>query len=165
MGLFERFRSRRKPVGDSAGNPLETELKNWRIVRASNEARGEQAIIRIRMSKPNRPDIGSLTTAVVVKWPYEGGAVPPAHVNQQQLEFERALDPLCTDGEAELVQVSTGMNLKEWIYYTPSSDIFMVRMNDLLSGHPRFPIQIEFFNDPKWQVWGDNMDSLKAKGV
>src|SRR5690349_4668 len=116
MGFFDLFRRGKKPA-DSAADPLEAELKDWRIVEASNEARGERAIIRIRMSRPARSDIDRLTTAVVVKWPYEGGSLPSKNVNQQQLEFERALDPLST-GDAELVQVTTGMSLKEWIYYT-----------------------------------------------
>lgn len=165
MGFFERFLPRRKPVGPSPDDRLDTELKDWRIVSANNEARGQQAVIRIRMSKPARPDIERLTTAAVVKWPYEGPSIPSVDVNQHQLEFEEALDPLSGDGEAELVQVSTGMNLKEWIYYTPSAELFMARLNDLLSGHPPFPIQIEFYDDPTWKVWSDTVDSLKKRGV
>jgi hypothetical protein len=57
------------------------------------------------------------------------------------------------------------MNLKEWIYYTRSSGAFMARLNDLLLGHPRFPIQIEFYDDPQWEVWGDTVDILKERGV
>jgi hypothetical protein len=165
MGLFDRFRSRRPHFGGAHPDSLEAELKQWRIVKANNEASGDVAVFRIRMSKPARPDIDRLATAVVIKWPYVGGRVPSTDVNQLQLAFEQALDPLSTEGESELVQVTTGMNLKEWIYYTQSSDAFTVRLNELLSGHPRYPIEIEFYKDPEWRVWGDTVDSLKARGV
>src|SRR5262245_36101704 len=91
--------------------------------------------------------------------------MPPADVSQQQLAFEGALDPLSADGESELVQVVTESGVKKWFYYTHNSDTFMVHLNELLSGHPRYPIEVEFHDDPQWRLWADTVDALKARGV
>jgi Family of unknown function (DUF695) len=162
MSLFDRFRSQRRQEADRRQETLQDELEDWRIVKAHNEASGELAIFRIRMAKPSRPDIASFGTAVVITWRFQG-QVPRADVNQRQLAFERALDPLSMEGEAELVQVTTGMNRKEWLYYVQSSDAFMARLNALLADHPRYPIEIEFHEDPEWHLWRDIVDSLKGK--
>lgn len=161
MGFFGRLFRRRSAEGDSA---LHKELADWRIIDANNEAAGERAIFRIRMAKPPRKDLDSLVTAAVIKWPYQG-QMPPDDVNQQQLAFERAIDPLTSEGGSELMQVATGMSLKEWIFYARSADAFMARLNTLLSRRPRYPIQVEFHDDPEWQMWSQTVTTLKARGV
>jgi hypothetical protein len=157
MGLWRRIFSRRP-----GGAALAKELADWRIVEAKNDALGECAVFRIRMVKPNRKDLAILATAVVIKWPYQGH-LPTAEVNAQQIAFERAIDPLTCEGGSELMQVATGMGLKEWIFYARSSDAFMARLNSLLSGRPRFPIQVEFYPDPEWQMWSRTVKALEAR--
>ena len=46
------------------------------------------------------------------------------------------------DGFSSLALVSTGEDLREWIYYTKSEDGFLARLNRALGGHPAFPIEI-----------------------
>jgi len=161
MGFFGRVFGRRSTDAASA---LDRELADWRIVDAHNAAAGERAIFRIRMAKPARKDLDYLVTAAVIKWPYQG-QMPPADVNQQQLAFEKAIDPLTSEGGSELMQVATGMSLKEWIFYARSADAFMARLNTLLSGRPRYPIEVEFHDDPAWQMWSQTLATLKARGV
>jgi hypothetical protein len=150
----------RLPMADPG---LAEELKAWKIVTAQGDG-GQTAVIRIRLTKPGRPDVTELATAIVIKWPYDAAAgMPPASVNQQQLSFEEALDPLSPGEDSELVQVSTGMGLKEWVFYARSRETFMARLNELLQGHPRYPIAIEFYDDPQWQVWGEVAEAIQAK--
>jgi hypothetical protein len=163
MGLFSRFWAHPPRLTQDAA---EQELKAWRIVEATNHATGEVAVFRIRMTRPARPDLATMTTAIAIKWRYQSSSQMPAEdVNQQQLRFERALDPLaCENDNSELVQVTTGMGLKEWVFYARSRDLFMARFNELLRSCPEYPLEIEFFDDPDWHVWGDVVQSLKAKG-
>jgi hypothetical protein len=165
MGLFGRLLGRREPAGATAGGKLDKELASWRIVEAKNEARREHAVFRIRVAKPARKDIDHLTRAIVIKWAYQGPGMPPDEVNQQQVAFEEAIDPLWSEGGSELMQVATGMGLKEWIFYARSSDAFMARLNSLLSGRPRYPIEVEFYDDPEWQMWSQTVSTLKTRGV
>ena len=47
--------------------------------------------------------------------------------------------------------VSTGMGLKEWIFYARTREQFLDEFNQLLAGHPGYPIEIEFAEDPAWR--------------
>jgi hypothetical protein len=161
MGFLDRFWPRRRTRDSVAA-----QLQAWRIVTATNDDSGQAAIFRIRMSKPSREDVDSLRTAVVVKWPYDASAVkPPDAVNQQQRKFEQALDPLSSDDNSELLQVTTGMGVKQWVYYARSRDVFMSRFNKRLKGHPAYPVKIEFYDDPQWKVWGDTVENLRQNGA
>jgi hypothetical protein len=162
---FRKIFSRRPRITRLTEDSVQKDLEAWRIITAHNPVLGETAIFRIRMSRPARADLITLTSAIVIQWPYEpASGMPPKPVNQQHLDFERALDPLsCENDNSELVQVTTGGGLKEWIYYARSRELFMARMNELLEAHPPYPLQIEFYDDPKWEVWGDTVRSLQAK--
>ena len=89
--------------------------------------------------------------------------MPPADVNQAQLDFERALDPLTENSDAEVAQVSTGMGQKEWVFYAKDREVFMAQMNRLLAGHPRYPLQITFYDDPDWKIWSDMLERLETR--
>lgn len=142
---------------------MNAEPNDWRIVTARNPETGEGAVFRARFSKPSRPDLASLVWAILIHWPYESDEpMPPAEVNQAQLRFEEALDPLASSGHSELVHVSTGMGLKEWIYYARTREQFLDELNALLAGHPRYPIEIEFVEDPTWNVWADMVKDLRG---
>ena len=135
---------------------------DWRIVSAQNPETGDAAVFRARFAKPDRNDLASLVWAIVIQWPYEGGGqMPPAEVNAAQQNFEAAVDPLASSAHSELMHVSTGMGLKEWIFYARSREEFMAELNDLLAAHPTYPLDIEFFDDPGWEVWEDMIRTLR----
>jgi hypothetical protein len=72
------------------------------------------------------------------------------------LSFERALDELSmANGQSFLMNVGTGVGLREWLYYAKDRDRFMKRFNELLAGHEPYPLKIEFYDDPAWKVWVD----------
>lgn len=133
----------------------------WKIISTQNPETAEKAVFRARFSKPDRPDLASLVWAIVIRWPYEGDAMPPSDVNAAQLNFETAVDPLAVSSHSELVHVSTGMGLKEWIFYARTREDFMGELNALLSGQPPHPLDIEFFEDPDWEIWEDMVKDLR----
>ena len=45
----------------------------------------------------------------------------------------------------------TGNGLREWSYYIKDRDEFTEAFNRALSGKPRLPIQIDFYEDPNWE--------------
>ena len=145
----------------------EPELRDWQIVTAKNKEQQSQATIRLRVRKPPLPNGCVFDCAVEISWPYEGpSGYPNADVNQQQLAFETALDDLSgMNGFSELVQVSTGMGKKDWLYYTSDQDRFMRDLNALLAGHEPYPIQINFYQDPGWQIWSDVVAAVQGKNA
>ena len=135
----------------------------WKIISAHNPETAEKAVFRARFEKPDRTDVASLVWAIVIGWPYDGNAMPPAEVNAAQQRFEEAIDPLASSSHSELVHISTGKGLKEWIFYAHTREEFMAELNALLSGHPRYPLDIEFFEDPDWEVWEDMVKDLRER--
>ena len=68
--------------------------------------------------------------------------------------LEDLLEPeLAKDGFATLALVSTGENLREWIYYCRNADEFMQRLNKALGGHPGFPIDVLLETDSHWNSY------------
>lgn len=68
--------------------------------------------------------------------------------------MEDLLTPVVeTEGFATLALVSTGEDLREWIYYTRSQDEFLKRLNAALRGKPAFPIEILTAADPSWSTY------------
>jgi hypothetical protein len=139
-----------------------SEPSDWGIVSVRNPETGHTAVFRARFSKPDRPDLASLVWAIVIRWPYGGEQMPLAEVNGAQQSFEEALDPLAPSSHSELVHVSTGMGLKEWIFYARSREEFMNELNELLSGQPQYPIDIVFYEDPRWEVWEGIVKDLRG---
>ena len=45
----------------------------------------------------------------------------------------------------------TGNNLKEFVYYINDQDKFLEAFNKALSGQPRYPIAINFYQDVGWE--------------
>ena len=129
----------------------------WSIVSAVNDETGAAAVLRIRDSKPERDDVASLTAAIVIKWPYESDdPMPTPEVNERQLRFETAIDPLSEENaNSELALVHTGMGVKEWTFYARDREVFMAELNGLLADHPPYPIEIELGDDPEWAIWAD----------
>ena len=44
----------------------------------------------------------------------------------------------------------TGNNLKELVYYIADRERFMDALNTALADHPRYPIEIDFYDDGEW---------------
>ena len=166
MNWFKRIRRAKEPVRAEDQGAIEEELRDWQIVTVENKEQHSRATIRLRMQKPPLPDGRVFGCAVEISWPYAGADYPGPDVNQQQLAFETALDDLSgMNGFAELVQVSTGMGKKEWLYYTSDQERFMRDFNALLAGHDPYPIQINFYEDPSWQIWSEVVEAVQGKST
>lgn len=144
-------------------------MSAWRLVTHRDD-RGT-ALYRVRLALPQRPDLAAFVHAVVIRWPYAaadaspdhhlGAGFPDASVNAAQLKFETALDPLMCGEEAELMGVTTGRGVKEWLYYTRDREEFLARYSALLSDlHGSAPVYFAFENDVKWTRWFNTLKSI-----
>jgi Family of unknown function (DUF695) len=89
----------------------------------------------------------------VVSWRYDSTAnngMPMDDERAKMLDLELALDPLedCTNSFQAYRR--TGNGLKEFVYYVGDQGEFMARFNDLLAGHPSYPLEVHFFEDRTW---------------
>lgn len=129
----------------------------WVFINAVNGA--DRMVMRLRTDRPAERDIDSYSTAVLVKWDYPrqpGTALPPTDEMQRMEVFGEAVVALGrAPGCSYLMNISTGLGRREWCYYTRDRAEFMLRFNALLSGHDRYPLKIEFYDDPQWKLWLD----------
>jgi len=135
---------------------LDAEVRDWKLIRIDNKEKQMSCVMRLRVRRPELPEEPPFADAIEISWSYQSNdAYPPPEVNQKQLAFERALDDLSgPNGFSELVQVTTGMGRKEWLYYSCNRARFMKELNARLAGHEPYSLTIEFYEDPQWQILG-----------
>jgi hypothetical protein len=89
----------------------------------------------------------------VIAWRYgraENNGMPLPAVNSQMVDLEHAIDSIQESELCVQVYSRTGNGLKELVYYISDRDEFIKAFNEALAHHPRYPLEIEFFNDPEW---------------
>lgn len=149
-----------RPPPDSTGYIIgETEEAGFPVVfRLLDELPAE--VTRVRF--------GWLT---VVSWKYgdsqrsgmERNGMPPPEINSRMIALENAMDDLERGGHCFYAYSRTGNGLKELAYYIPDRERFMGAFNDALEGHPRYPIEIEFFEDREWKDYQTIREMFRAR--
>ena len=136
------------------------DLGEWAIATAEFEE--GTAIFRVRTDTPSEPNADQYTHAVVIRWEYgaDENGMPDSVTKEAMDLFEDYTAPLQESGKGFLVLVSTGLELREWVYYAKSTNEFMDAFNGLLAGKPRFPIEITFLDDPQRNYWNDVLSDL-----
>lgn len=115
---------------------------------------------------PSEQDRERLPWLTVISWKYDGSArngMPPESVNQQMIALERAIDALESPALCRHAYSRTGNGLKEFVYYISDQDGFMSAFNDALHGHPRYPIEITFYEDRQWSDFQKFRERFKRK--
>jgi len=134
---------------------LGTEPDTW--ATATGKEADLPTIYRYRKNRPNaRLSDEILSHALRVVWEYDGSSrngMPEAAVNEAQIGFEDAIEPLCEGSLGCLVLVFSGNSRKEWLFYTPSPDMWAAKLTKLLARHPPYPLLIENWADPEWTTW------------
>lgn len=89
----------------------------------------------------------------VISWRYDAGennGMPLPDTNDLMVQLESAIDIVQEKELCVQVYSKTGSGLKELVYYICDRDEFMKAFNDALAGHPKYPLDIEFFEDAEW---------------
>jgi Family of unknown function (DUF695) len=130
----------------------ESNVAVWATAKTTHSRNGR--IIFFRFARELQPhfDRASQPDLIIVVWKYESETGQPRSDEYERMSiFEDMLGPAVFEGEfATLALVSTGENLREWIYYARSEDEFMDRLNQALAGAV-FPIEIHTATDPTWE--------------
>lgn len=76
--------------------------------------------------------------------------------------MEQATDLLAEafrkDPVAVLTEISTGDNLRQWVFYTLSLAIFSKKINEALAPLPPLPLAFDAEEDPDWASHDDTAD-------
>ena len=97
----------------------------------------------------------NLTWLTVISWKYDGksnNGMPNSEENQKMITLEDAIEKhIENDKVLRHVYSRTGNNLKELVYYIHDQQQFLDAFNKTLANHPRYPIEINFYEDKKWE--------------
>jgi uncharacterized protein DUF695 len=88
-----------------------------------------------------------------ISWKYDRGArngMPPQDTNEAMLALEQVMDALEQSTLCRHASSRTGNGLKEFVYYISDRETFIRAFNDALREHPRYPIEINFYEDHEW---------------
>ena len=77
--------------------------------------------------------------------------MPREAENERMVALERELEALAAADLCRHAYSRTGNNLKEFVYYGSDRSEFIEAFNAALSGHPRYPVEITFYEDPAWK--------------
>lgn len=101
----------------------------------------------------------------VISWKYEGetnNGMPLTETNEKMIVLEDAIENTMDSSKQYLHAYSrTGNNLKEFVYYSSSQDQFMTLLNETLVTHERYPIEINFYDDPEWNEFKKLIEDFK----
>ena len=122
----------------------------WATAISSNGSDGRKIIFRFAQELNPAFKRSSQPDRVILVWKYASDTGQPVRAEHDRMNtLEDLLEPAVNDC-ATLALVSTGENLREWIYYATSEQEFLDKLNSALAGHEPFPIEIYTANDPEW---------------
>jgi hypothetical protein len=126
--------------------------ETWTVAKSS--VKGISVIYKFMNELPDEITRGKLPWLTVVSWKYDGSTnngMPTRDVNDGMIELEDSLESI-VGREAIYFDVysATGNDLKEFVFYISDQAEFMENFNDAMSGKPRYPIEINFYEDKEW---------------
>jgi len=130
-------------------------VRIWATALSTNRDNGRKIIFRYAKEFSANFDRGSQPFRIIIVWKYQSEAGQPLAEDLQLMNLlEDTLEAVLKDDSfATLALVSTGENLREWIYYAKSDAEFEVRFDYALDGMPAFPIEIHIASDPTWDTY------------
>lgn len=113
---------------------------------------------------PEKSVIEDFPTLVVIKWEYDGSennGMPTKEEQTKIYKLEEALNELADSGASFRAYARTGNNLREFVHYTVDQPVFLSVLNEALKEHPRYPLDIVFYQDPEWSDYKNLMANFK----
>ena len=129
----------------------------WATAVSKNETTHRAIIFRYVEKLPPDFKKESQPFRVIIQWKYKSESGQPDKAEREEMDrFEDLITPAVEeDRQSTLALVSTGEELREWIWYTTSDDRFLEQLNAALRSQSRFPIDILTAKDSEWQSWNE----------
>ena len=142
-------------------------MPEWKGIVGQYEEERLPVIVKFVDELPEAQIRNDYPWLTVVSWRYDGSernGMPPEGTNKKMLALEQAIDESLVETKLCLHAYSrTGNNLKELVYYVRDRDEFMSHFNTALAGHPRYPIEINFYEDLEWKDFQQLQSRFREK--
>lgn len=128
------------------------EITSWATATSMQEGTGRAIVFRYAKEFRDGFKKSAFPDRVIVVWKYSSDSGMPVPKEREAMDrLEDILEPLVEkSGVSVLALVSTGENLREWIFYAKAEQEFLAALNKALTGQPRFPIEVHAGHDPEW---------------
>ena len=123
----------------------------WSLLKYADD--GFPVVMKVMGDLPDESVRTRFTWLTVVSWRYaveDNNGMPLPETNEHMIALEDAIDSIQENGLCLQVYTKTGNGLKELVYYIGDRDTFMEAFNVALADQPRYPLEIQFFEDPEW---------------
>ncbi len=126
---------------------------------------GFPPIFKLANELPDGQTRWTLPWLAAITWEYDGSAnngMPTESVLEQMKGLENAVEKtLVASGSCHYAYSRTGNGLKVLTYYVANQDQFMEGLNSALRDHPRYPIEMEFYEDADWEVFQKLLEQVR----
>jgi hypothetical protein len=139
-------------LSSSAGYSEVANDATWSVAEGTVD--GLPLVVRYRSELPDQETRETYRWLAVISWSYSQGqsGMPQKEENARMNEMEDAVEAdVESRGYCVQAVTRTGNGTRVWSYYIRERDEFTVALNRALSGKPRLPIQINFYEDPSWE--------------
>ena len=129
--------------------------QTWATATAKNPDGDRVIVYRFLKELPPGFDKTAQPDRVIIAWKYEGERGMPATAERQRMDaMEDALEAMAAGGRSEtLAMVSTGNNLRRWVYYVQSKQDFAARLSRAREALPGLPLEVRSEPDPEWKIY------------
>jgi hypothetical protein len=127
----------------------------WATAVSKHQSSGRAIVFRYVRVFPTGFIKDEYPVRIILQWKYQSETGMPQTAERERMErLEDLLQPSVeASGLSTLAIVSTGENLREWIYYTKSEPQFFAALNRALGQEARFPIEIHAAPDAVWHTY------------
>ena len=135
-------------------------------VIAKYEEDGFPVILKLVDEMPCKEIRKEFRWLTLISWKYDGSTrngMPEEGQYQSMVSLEHAIKSIEKRGVCRHAYSRTGNGLKELVYYTTDQSRFMEQLNLTLSSHPKYPIEISFYEDEEWKDLRRILGGLKSK--
>lgn len=128
--------------------------QTWATATARNPESDRVIVYRFLKELPPGFDKAAQPDKFVIAWKYEGARGMPATAERQRMDaMEDALEAAGGGRSATLALVSTGNNLRRWVYYVQSDQDFAARLRRARESMPGLPLELRSEPDPGWKTY------------
>ncbi len=99
----------------------------------------------------------------VVSWVYDGSdnnGMPDSEGNAEMQRLDGVLGQIERPSFCFEAYRRVGSGLREFVFYIADRDQFLVELNAHLASHPRYPLEIKFYEDESWSDFRRLIDDL-----
>jgi hypothetical protein len=127
-------------------------VANWSVAEGTRD--GHPVIVRFVNDFPNEQTRHNYRWLTVISWKYspdQRGMPEPSDTARMKVLEDIIESSLEAHGTCMQVISRTGNGMREWSYYIRDRDEFIDALNTALAKQPKFPIEINFFEDSAWR--------------